>query len=124
MSKGPGAVMRAALEAVRQATRPVESQEVARQVFERDRLEDVTPAESASVRRALRTLAQRGEVEDLGRDWSRKRRKWATPEGAAAHREQVRAFLEYCEARRRERRAGASASPDFAGVLAVLRGSK
>lgn len=85
--------MRAALEAVRQATRPLESQDVARQVFERERLEDVTPAESASVRRALRTLAQRGEVEDLGRDWSRKRRKWATPEGAAQHAEFQRAFM-------------------------------
>lgn len=103
MSKGPGAVMRAVLAAVQQAAQPLESQEVARRVFEHSSLDMVTAAESASVRRALRGLAQCGEVEDMGRDWSRKRRKWATPETAAAHRVMVDAFLAACEERRRAR---------------------
>ena len=60
--------MRAVLEMMQRAMKPLESQEVARQVFKHSALEDVTEAQSASVRRALRALAQRGEVEDMGRE--------------------------------------------------------
>ena len=101
MSKGPGHIMRAALGVVRGAAQPLESQEIARQVFGRASLKDVTAPEGASVRRALRALALRGEVEDMGRNWARKRRKWATPEVAAQHRAWSRAFLEASEARRK-----------------------
>lgn len=104
MSRGPGEVMRRALEVVRAASMPLESQEVARQVFGRASIGEVLPHEGASVRRALRASAARGDVEDMGRGW-KKRRTWATPEVAAARRAWSDAFLAASEARRQAREA-------------------
>ena len=70
--------MRAALRAVEVAGELLESQEVARQVFGHATIADVPPSQAASVRRALRALVRRGEIEELGRDWERGRRKWGT----------------------------------------------
>lgn len=51
--------------------------------------QDVTHSEAVSVRRALRSLEARGEVEDLGRGFRFGRRMWATPERARAYRDRV-----------------------------------
>ena len=60
---------------------------VAAEVYGR---QTVTPSEAVSVRRALRTLAKSGQVEDMGRGFRHGRRMWATPERAAEYRGRVR----------------------------------
>lgn len=65
--------------------------------------QEVTRAQAVSVCRALRALAKSGEIEDMGRDWARKRRKWARPEVAQAHKAWARAFLEETQARAQAR---------------------
>ena len=106
-------MMRRALEVVRAASKPLESQEIARQVFGRASMGEVLPHEGASVRRALRALAARGEVEDMGRNWARKRRKWARPEVAAQWRAWSAAFLEDSRRRAQARRDGLDLPPSL-----------
>ncbi len=113
VSRGPGAIMRAALCVVQQAGELIESQEVARQVFGYATIADVPPSQAASVRRALRALVRRGEIEELGRDWEGGRRKWGTHEEAdkkRARSAQVRAFIARREA---ERLAELAAKPEL-----------
>lgn len=100
MSRGPGAVMRAALRAVEQAGELIESQEVARQVFGHATIADVPPSQAASVRRALRALVRRGEIEELGRDWEGGRRKWGTH--AEADKKRARSAQAWASIAKRE----------------------
>lgn len=93
--------MRAALWVVQQTGELIESQEVARQVFGYATIADVPLSQAASVRRALRALVRRGEIEELGRDWEGGRRKWGTHEEAnkkRARSAQVWAFIARREA--------------------------
>ncbi|CAM4059443.1 hypothetical protein [Deinococcus marmoris] len=108
MSLGPGTVMRAALRAVQQAGELLESQEVARQVFGYPTIADVPSSRAAGVRRALRALIRRGEIEELGRDWEGGRRKWGThaeAEKARARSAQVCAFIARREAKQSAKQA-------------------
>ena len=103
MSRGPGAVMREALLAVKVAGELLESQEVARQLFGHATIADVPPSQAASVRRALRALVRRGEIEELGRDWEWGRRKWGThaeADKARARSAWARAFIAKRDAER------------------------
>lgn len=49
----------------------------------------VAHSEAVSIRRALRSLEARGEVEDLGRGFRYGRRMWATPDRAREYRERL-----------------------------------
>ena len=50
----------------------------------------LTEAEVSSYRRALRRLARRGTIADLGRGWRSGRRRYALPACAERYRERVR----------------------------------
>ena len=52
--------------------------------------QNVTRARAVSVRRALRALEARGEVEDMGRVMRYGRRLWASPQKAQEYRARVR----------------------------------
>ncbi|WP_034415988.1 hypothetical protein [Deinococcus marmoris] len=105
MSLGPGTVMRAALRTLQQAGELLESQEVARQVFGYATIADVPPSRAASVRRALRTLVRRGEIEELGRDWEGGRRKWGTHAEADKKRARTAQFHAFMARREAEQLA-------------------
>lgn len=83
-----GAVQRAALQALHALdVRMLDSIAVACEVYGHN---SVTEDKVVSVRRALRSLAQAGQVTDLGRGWHSGRRVWALPERAGAYRGRVR----------------------------------
>lgn len=92
--------MRAALRAIEVAGELLESQEVARQVFGHATIADVPPSQAASVRRALRALVRRGEIEELGRDWEGGRRKWGTH--TEAEKKRVRSAQVWASIAKRE----------------------
>ena len=88
MSKGPGKVQRAILELFESEPDIMrDSIEIAAHVFDRN---PVPQSEVVSTRRALRGLAARGLIVDMGRHWHINRRRWATPEKADRHQERVR----------------------------------
>lgn len=88
MSRGPGRVQRAIVELF--ATEPaamLDSITIACRVFG---VEACEPAQAVSVRRALHSLAERGELVDLGRrGWRGGSRRWARPEKATEYQERV-----------------------------------
>ena len=49
----------------------------------------ISTAQASSVRRALRKLADAGEVVDMGRGWRQARRRFALPETAEAYHKRV-----------------------------------
>lgn len=89
MSRGLGKLQRAALDVV---TRDgmLDSIEIAGRLFD---TKTVSPAQDSATRRALRGLAERGALTDMGRYWRGGRRHWATPDEAARYRERVRAVF-------------------------------
>jgi hypothetical protein len=87
MSKGPGKIQRAILELFElEPENMMDSIEIAARVFDQN---PVGQSETVSTRRALRGLADRGLLVDMGRHWRFGRRRWATPDGAAAYRARV-----------------------------------
>ena len=50
-------------------------------------------SEVVSVRRALRSLAARGDVVDLGHGWRNGRKRWSNPAAAEAYRGRVAAVF-------------------------------
>ncbi|WP_407543734.1 hypothetical protein Q0M94_28110 (plasmid) [Deinococcus radiomollis] len=86
MSRGPGTIQRAALEALQLSATMLDSITVACQVYGHN---PVSEAEVVSVRRALRSLAKRGQVADMGHGWRSGRRMWALPERGAAYQVRV-----------------------------------
>lgn len=84
MSRGAGAVMVAALEALTRLGM-ADALTLAGEIYGRP----VTHAGAVSVRRALRSLEARGEAEDLGRGFRFGRRMWATPDRAREYRDRV-----------------------------------
>lgn len=87
MSKGPGRVQRAIVDLfVADPEEMPDSIEITCRVFA---VSECDPAQHVSVRRALRSLAKRGEIVDMGRAWHNGRRRWALPAQATAYHELV-----------------------------------
>lgn len=87
MSKGPGKVQQAIIELFESEPDGMfDSIEIAARIHD---LNPVSESQAVSTRRALRGLAERGVVVDMGHGWRGGRKKWATPKKAAAYREGV-----------------------------------
>ena len=95
MSRGPGAVQRAALSYVQARHAPVDALEVAAAVYTVAPAAKggvyLTPSQVTAVRRALAGLVRRGEIRDMGRAWRYGRRRYASPAAATRYEERVRA---------------------------------
>ena len=87
MSRGPGRTQRQALEVLEREARSMDAVEVACSALGRT----ITGSEASSYRRALRSLARRGIVADLGRSYRFGRRHYATLDVAAEMQERYRA---------------------------------
>lgn len=88
MSKGLGPVERKCLEVLR-ADDDLDSITIAARAVGRS---IITDSEATSYRRALRALARKKLVVDLGRTRRYGRRAWATPEGALEYLNEMRAL--------------------------------
>ena len=87
MSKGPGKVQRAILELFeREPDSMLDSIEIAARIHAQN---PVPQSQMVSTRRALRGLADRGMIVDMGRGWHGGRRRWATAAKAEAYRDRV-----------------------------------
>ena len=89
MSRGLGKLQRSALAEV-SSGELLSSIEIAGRVFA---TASVSLAQDSAVRRALRALAARGLLVDMGRGWRSGRRHWATPEEAARYHARVLAVF-------------------------------
>jgi hypothetical protein len=92
VSRGPGAVQRAALEFVETSEETVDAFEVAVAVYAVAPAADgrlyLTPSQVTAVRRALAGLVRRGEIRDMGRgEWRFGRRHYASPAAAIRYEE-------------------------------------
>lgn len=88
MSRGPGKTQREILELFkREPDKMPDSIEVAAKLHGEN---PVPESKAVSTRRALRGLAERGLLVDMGRHWHNGRRRWATPEEAERYHERVR----------------------------------
>lgn len=90
MSRGPGKLQRAILDFFENP--PPGQDDMPDSITLAGILHNVNPVpESAvvSTRRALRGLAERGLIVDMGRGWRYGRRRWATPERAAKYLKRV-----------------------------------
>ena len=79
MSRGLGMVQRMCLSVLESHGDHLDSIEIAGRALDKEVIND---SEHVSFRRALRTLAERGLVVDLGRGFRDGRRRWALPEAA------------------------------------------
>lgn len=91
MSRGPGIVERSILRVFGSDPDAIlDSMEIAGRALGK---RGITEAEASSYRRALRRLARRGTIADLGRGWRSGRRHYALPACAERYRERVRQTL-------------------------------
>ena len=91
MSKGIGKLQREIIELFENNMHLMfDSLEITAIVHELNAVATVTESQAVSTRRALRGLAKRKLIVDMGRGWRDGRRRWATPEQAERHRDRVR----------------------------------
>ena len=93
MSRGIGKVQQDCLRVLRERRGELDSISIV--AVSLGRLE-ITPAEHASYRRALRRLAKLGQVVDLGRGYRDRRRRWAVPEVAERQLKMEQLLLSRC----------------------------
>lgn len=79
MSRGLGKVQQLCLSALAEQGGMLDSIEIIGRALHKEVINDT---EHASFRRALRKLAQRGKVVDMGRGFHDGRRRWALPDAA------------------------------------------
>jgi len=90
MSRGLGKVQRMCLSVLGSHGSHLDSIEIAGRALDKEVIND---SEHVSFRRALRTLAERGRVVDLGRGFHDGRRRWALPEAAKRYFEDYERFF-------------------------------
>lgn len=82
MGRGLGIVQKKILDALATRGGLMDSIEIAAIALGKDQISD---SEHVSFRRALRNLADKGKIIDLGRGWTDGRKRWATPKVAEAY---------------------------------------
>ena len=88
MSKGLGQVQRSVLVVFDAAPNELlDSIEIAGRALGKH---TITESEATTYRRALRNLAEVGDIVDMGRNWHDGRRRYALPEKAERYRRRVR----------------------------------
>ncbi|MFW5690836.1 MAG: hypothetical protein ACOCXY_03410 [Planctomycetota bacterium] len=86
MSRGLGKVQRMCLDVLSRQESTLDSIEIAGRALDKSEIND---SEHVSFRRALRKLADRGLVVDMGRSFHDRRRRWALPDVAKRYFERV-----------------------------------
>jgi len=86
MSRGLGKVQRMCLDVLTQDGKMLDSIEITGRALDKYEIND---SEHVSFRRALRKLADRGLVVDMGRSFHDRRRRWALPDVAKRYFERV-----------------------------------
>lgn len=86
MSRGLGKVQRMCLDVLTEQEKMLDSIEIAGRALDKEAIND---SEHVSFRRALRKLADRGLVVDMGRGFRDGRRCWALPDAAKRYFERV-----------------------------------